>query len=52
MLEPSTFEAIGHFHFLRPWWLLGLLPLALLIYFGFAALGTNRVVNGHQPAIA
>lgn len=33
MLEPSTFEAIGHFHFLRPWWLLGLLPLALLIYF-------------------
>jgi Ca-activated chloride channel family protein len=33
MLEPSTLEAIGHFHFLRPWWLLGLLPLALLIYF-------------------
>jgi Ca-activated chloride channel family protein len=33
MLDSFTAEAIGNFHFLRPWWLLGLLPLALLIYF-------------------
>ena len=33
MFESLTLEALGSFRFLRPWWLVGLLPLALLIFF-------------------
>ncbi|SPA49748.1 VWA domain-containing protein [Cupriavidus taiwanensis] len=29
---PAWLEPLAHFHFLRPWWLLGLLPAALLVW--------------------
>ncbi|RAS01248.1 VWA domain-containing protein [Cupriavidus alkaliphilus] len=29
---PAWLDTLAHFHFLRPWWLLGLLPAALLVW--------------------
>ncbi|SPD46571.1 VWA domain-containing protein [Cupriavidus neocaledonicus] len=29
---PAWLDPLAHFHFLRPWWLLGLLPAALLVW--------------------
>ncbi|WP_454710683.1 VWA domain-containing protein [Cupriavidus nantongensis] len=29
---PAWLDTLSHFHFLRPWWLLGLLPAALLVW--------------------
>lgn len=29
---PAWLETLSHFHFLRPWWLLGLMPAVLLVW--------------------